>query len=80
VADERQWQLSSAVLLGTTDLSFHMQGTGDFNSDGRTDILWRNEAGMVVDRLMNGAAIQAAQVVGSASADFHISNHHFDLI
>jgi hypothetical protein len=58
-----------------------MEGTGDFNGDGRSDILWRNDGGTtVVDWLMNGASIQAAQVVGSASADFHISVHHFDLI
>ena len=73
-------QLSSAQLLGTTDPSFHMEGTGDFNGDGRSDILWRDNGGTVVDWLMNGDSIQAAQVLGSASPDFHISVHHFDLI
>jgi hypothetical protein len=57
-----------------------MEGTGDFNGDGRSDILWRDNGGTVVDWLMNGGSIQTAQVLGSASPDFHISVHHFDLI
>ena len=31
--------------------SWHVVGTGDFNGDGRTDILWRNDSGRVTDWL-----------------------------
>ena len=52
--------------LGQTDASFvdnsanagnsvgndwHIVGTGDFNGDGRTDVLWRNDNGQVTDWL-----------------------------
>lgn len=35
----------------TTD--WHVAGTGDFNGDGREDILWRNDNGLTVDWLGN---------------------------
>lgn len=31
------------------DPSWHVAGTGDFNGDGRADIVWRNESGEVTD-------------------------------
>jgi hypothetical protein len=33
----------------TTD--WHLAGTGDFDGDGRDDILWRNDSGLTVDWL-----------------------------
>jgi hypothetical protein len=32
-------------------------GTGDFDGDGKADILWRNAAGAVAIWLMNGQAV-----------------------
>jgi hypothetical protein len=34
-------------------LDWHIAGTGDFNGDGRDDILWRSDNGSVVDLLGN---------------------------
>ena len=35
-------QLTTEVLLnGITDTAWEIAGTGDFNKDGNTDILWR---------------------------------------
>jgi hypothetical protein len=72
--------LQSIQIVGTAGLQYHLEGTGDFNGDGRSDILLRDNAGAVVDWLMNGAAIQTAQVLGSASGGFHLTAFHFDLI
>ena len=45
---------------------------GDFNGDGRSDILWRqNGTGLIADWTMNGSQILASQTVtsqGSAAA------------
>ena len=40
---------SNAFKNVTTD--WHVAGTGDFNGDGKDDILWRNDSGLLVDWL-----------------------------
>jgi hypothetical protein len=43
------------------DASWHVVEIGDFNGDGKSDILWRNDSGAVAEWLTNGTAI--SQVV-----------------
>ena len=44
-----------AELLQVPDTNWEIVGTGDFNGDGKTDILWRNKStGQNVVWLMNG--------------------------
>jgi hypothetical protein len=52
VADARV-QADRTVVAPTRDS--RLLGTGDFNADGATDLLWRNPAGQVSISLMNGA-------------------------
>jgi hypothetical protein len=40
-------------LLRPVGTDWHVAGTGDFNGDGRVDILWRNDDGRVTDWLGN---------------------------
>ncbi len=49
--------IGSAVLLGVSDLTWQIVGTGDFNKDGNVDILWRynGAGGYNVVWYMNGA-------------------------
>ena len=42
---------NSGNVLAQIDNSWHIAGTGDFNGDGRVDILWRNDSGLVTDWL-----------------------------
>jgi len=42
---------NSATFLAQVDNSWHIVGTGDFNGDGRVDLLWRNNDGTVTDWL-----------------------------
>jgi hypothetical protein len=49
------------------------KGAGDFNGDGKTDILWRNSTtGQVYLWLMNGASVSTASAVATVSADWVI--------
>ena len=42
-----------------------MVGTGDFNGDGKTDILWRNSlTGTVYENLMNGTTVIGSGFLG----------------
>ena len=47
----------------TPDASWNVAGLGDFNGDGKSDILWRNNNGALVDWTMNGSQITASQNV-----------------
>jgi len=66
--------------VGAAGTQYHIEGTGDFNGDGRSDILFRDSGGIAIEWLMNGTSLQAVQVLGIPSADFHVSAHHFDLV
>ena len=45
------------------DNSWSVAGLGDFNGDGKSDILWRNSSGSLVDWTMNGSQVTASQQV-----------------
>src|SRR6478672_4253276 len=54
---------------GIADNSWHVAGTGDFNGDGRVDVLWRNDNGQLSNWLgtANGAlAPNNASITSSA--------------
>ncbi len=39
------------------DATWHVVDVGDFNDDGSSDILWRNDDGTLAEWLMNGTTI-----------------------
>jgi probable HAF family extracellular repeat protein len=51
---------------------WHLLGSGDFNGDSKTDLLWRNDNGSVVEWMLNGTQIQSIQTVGSAGSQYVI--------
>jgi hypothetical protein len=57
------------------DNSWHVAGTGDFNGDGRSDVLWRNDSGRVTDWLgqaNSGLSGNFANADANAGTDWHI--------
>jgi hypothetical protein len=56
------WEINGAVpinggVLPNPGPSWRVEGIGDFNADGRSDILWRNENGEVAIWEMNGISV-----------------------
>jgi hypothetical protein len=45
------WVDNSATFKSTVDTSWHIVGIADFNGDGKSDILWRNDNGTVSEWL-----------------------------
>jgi hypothetical protein len=61
--------------LGGAGADWHIQGVGDFNGDGRADILWRSDGGEVAVWITNpsgSATPYTVQNLGGAGADWHI--------
>jgi len=50
------------------DASWSVAGIGDFNDDGKADILWRNTSGEIAEWQMNGSAIASSGFVTSQGA------------
>ena len=65
----------SSVSLGTVPTSWHIAGTGDFNGDGKPDIIWENTStGARVIWLMDGAAVLSSVHLPTISTDWSIRN------
>jgi hypothetical protein len=56
--------IASSTDLGVIPTSWAVQGTADYNGDGKSDVLWRNANGDVDVWLMNGATIGSAVNLG----------------
>jgi len=61
--------------------NWHIKDAGDFNADGKADILWQNDNGQAAIWLMDGLNTITEHAVGtSPGSEWHvISNQDFPL-
>ena len=57
--------LSTGAVGGNPGTAWHVIDSGDFNGDGKSDILWQNNNGQAGVWLMDGLTVLSTAVVGS---------------
>jgi len=57
---------------GAVGTDWTIVGVGDFNADGKADILWRHSSGVVYLWLMDGTSISGTGSAGSADSRWKI--------
>jgi hypothetical protein len=66
-------QIAQTVDFGVAPLNWTIAGIGDFDGNGSTDILWRDNSGNVGLWLMNGTQIMSTAVLGNAPLNWSIA-------
>ena len=66
-------QVTKTVDFGAVPLSWTVAGIGDFDGNGSTDILWRDNLGNVGIWLMNGTSIMSSTVLGQAPLGWSVA-------
>jgi hypothetical protein len=65
--------IRSGTGIATAPLNWQIAGTGDFDGDGQTDILWRDpNSGGVALWLMNGASIRSGTGIATVPLSWQI--------
>ena len=51
---------------------WEIKGTGDFNGDGKDDIIWQNDDGTPAIWLMDGQSVTDVTALPNPGSDWHI--------
>jgi len=57
--------ITSSLGLGTVPTAWAVEQVGDFDGDGKADILWRHTSGLLALWLMNGGSITSSLGLGA---------------
>src|SRR5260221_3611590 len=69
-ADMPEATANDVTTAGTT---WQVEGAGDFNGDGKSDIIWQNDSGQAAMWLMNGTTVSVADAIGpNMGTSWHI--------
>ena len=76
-----------AATVNAPGRDWHVAEIGDYDGDGRSDILWQTDSGRLAIWEMNGNQIEAADYlkvgqnnVGLPGPDWSITVHHYDVV
>ncbi len=73
------WQVSPShtvtrIALGNVSSNFAVQGLGDFNGDGHTDILWRDtNTGTLSIWFLNGTQVTSSATIGILASNWNVA-------
>ena len=74
-------QVQSSVGIGAANGDWHIVGTGDFNGDGKSDILWQNSDGTPAVWMMDGTTVISGSNVGfDPGSSWHVIPQHHDVL
>jgi hypothetical protein len=73
----RLWELNGTTVIGAGSVgnpgpSWHVMGVGDYNNDGRSDILFQSSSGEVAIWELNGTSVIGAGSLGNPDPTWHI--------
>ncbi len=72
--------LSGANVGSSPGPSWNVQAAGDFDGDGKADILWQNQDGTPAVWLMDGTSLIGGANVGvNPGGAWHVTPQHHDL-
>ena len=67
-------QITQSTIVATPGSSWHVEGTGDFNGDGKSDIVLQNNNGSVAIWEMNGDQVSHGIVVANPGPNWHVAS------
>jgi hypothetical protein len=63
--------VTAAASIGNPGPDWHIFGIGNYNNDGKSDILWQNSSGAVAIWEMNGATPLATAIITNPGPTWH---------
>ena len=68
--------VSSYVSISSVDPNYEIAGSGDFNADGKTDVIWRHgPTGELGVWLMNGTTVSSYVFISTVATEWEVQNN-----